>query len=81
MDNRLLDLVVGDGNVQDRCLLAWHRGSVHSQQLHVHPCVHANGTKVLYTADPQAYGQVFTVDVPAWEALPDRSDVGKNKKV
>ena len=45
--------------------------------MHVHPCVHANGTKVLYTADPQGYGQVFIVDVPDWDALPDRSAVNK----
>ncbi len=94
--SHLLDLVVGDGNAQEPYLLAWrfrngafegpkvlawHRGSFHSQQLHVHPCVHANGTKVLYTADPQAYGQIFIVDVPEWEALPDRSTVTKNKEV
>jgi oligogalacturonide lyase len=53
----------------------------HRQQLHVHPCVHANGTKVLYTADPQAHGQVFIVDVPEWDAMPDRPAVRKNKEV
>ena len=94
--SHMLDLVVGDGNAQEPYLLAWrfrngafegpkvlawHRGSFHSQQLHVHPCVHANGTKVLYTADPQAYGQVFIVDVPEWGALPDRATVTKNKEV
>ncbi len=91
-----LDLVVGDGNAQEPYLLAWrfrdgvfegpkvlawHRGSFHTQQLHVHPCVHANGTKVLYTADPQGYGQVYIVDVPEWDALPDRKAVTKNKEV
>ena len=40
-----------------------------------HPCVHADGTKILYTADPQGYGQVNIVEVPAWDALPDRSGV------
>jgi len=25
-----------------------------------------------YIADPQAYGQVYIVDVPEWDALPDR---------
>ena len=50
-------------------------------QVHVHPCVHANGTKVLYTADAQGYGQVFIVDVPDFDALPDRSTVTKNKEV
>jgi hypothetical protein len=42
-----------------------------------YPCVHAQGTKVLYTADPQGYGQVSIVDVPDWDALPDRSGVKK----
>jgi hypothetical protein len=50
---------------------------IHAQQLHVHP----SGTKVLYTAVPQAYGQVFIVDVPEWDAMPDRSAVTKNKEV
>lgn len=90
--SHLLDLVVGDGDAQNPYLLAWrfrdgafqgpkvlawHRGSFHTQQVHVHPCVHAQGTKVLYTADPQGYGQVFIVDVPDWDALPDRSGVKK----
>ncbi len=91
-----LDLVVGDGDAQNAYLLAWrfrdgifhgpkvlawHRGSFHTQALHVHPCVHANGAKVLYTADPQGYGQVFIVDVPEWDAMPDRSAVTKGKEV
>ena len=90
--SHMLDLVVGDGDAQNPYLLAWrfrdgefqgpkvlawHRGSFHTQQLHVHPCVHAQGTKVLYTADPHGYGQVFIVDVPDWDALPDRSAVKK----
>jgi len=93
--SHLLDLVVGDGNAQNPYLLAWrfrdgafegpkvlawHRGSFHTQAVHVHPCVHAEGKQVLYTADPQGYGQVFTVDVPEWDALPDRSAVTKNKE-
>jgi oligogalacturonide lyase len=89
--SHLLDLVVGDGDAtKDPYLLAWrfregvfegpkviaeHRGSFHTQQVHVHPCVHADGTKILYTADPQGYGQVNIVDVPEWDALPDRAAV------
>lgn len=91
-----IDLVVGDGSAEDAYLLAWrldkdtfdgpkvlawHRGSFHTQQLHVHPCVHAGGNKVLYTADPQGYGQVFIVDVPDWDSLPYRKDVTKSKEV
>lgn len=94
--SHMLDLVVGDGDAQQPYLLvwrfregvfegpkvlAWHRGSFHTQQVHVHPCVHANGARVLYTADPQGYGQVFIVDVPGWDALPDRAAVTKNKEV
>jgi len=88
--SHLLDLVVGDGDVSNPYLLAWrfrdgrfegpkviaeHRGSSHTQQVHVHPCVHADGTKILYTADPQGYGQVNIVEVPAWDTLPERTAV------
>ncbi|OPZ82794.1 MAG: Oligogalacturonate lyase [bacterium ADurb.Bin429] len=94
--SHLLDLVVGDGNAREPYLLAWrfrdgafegpkvlawHRGSFHTQALHVHPHVFAGGTKVLYTADPHGYGQVTIVDVPEFEALPNRSEVTKNKEV
>ena len=88
--SHLLDLVVGDGDVSNPYLLAWrfrdgrfegpkviaeHRGSSHTQQVHVHPCVHADGTKILYTADPQGYGQVNIVEVPAWDTLPELTAV------
>lgn len=91
-----LDLVVGDGSSEEPYLLAWrfrkgvfegpkvlawHRGSFHTQRVHVHPCVHAGGSKVLYTADAKGYGQVCVVDVPAWDDLPDREDVTRNKEV
>jgi oligogalacturonide lyase len=51
-----------------------HRGSFHAQELHPHPRVHRGPEgqlRVLLTADPQAYGQVFLVDVPEFEALPE----------
>lgn len=85
-----LDLIIGDGDARDPYLLlwrfkdgqfegpkvlAWHRGSFHIQRVHVHPCFNADGTQVVYTADPQGYGQVFVVDVPEFEALPDRSSL------
>ena len=88
--SHLLDLVVGDGDVKNPYLLAWrfrdgrfegpkviaeHRGSFHTQQVHVHPCVHADGKKILYTADPRGYGQVNIVEVPEWDSLPDRAAV------
>ena len=56
-------------------MIAEHRGSFHTQQVHVHPCVHADGKKILYTADPRGYGQVNIVEVPEWDSLPDRAAV------
>jgi oligogalacturonide lyase len=86
----MLDLIVGDGSRTDPYLLlwrfeegqfvgpkvlAWHRGSFHTQRVHVHPCFSPDGKQVAYTADPQGYGQVFLVDVPDFDALPDRSSL------
>lgn len=85
-----LERVVGDGDANNPFLLlwrmkngkfegpkalVWHRGSFHIQRVHVHPCFSADGKQILYTADPQGYGQVFIVDLPEWDALPDRSAV------
>ncbi len=85
-----LDLIVGDGGKDNPYLLlwryvdgqfegpkalAWHRGSFHTQRVHVHPCFSADGTQIAYTADPQGYGQVFLVDVPEFDSLPDRASV------
>jgi len=90
-----LDLVVGDGDAQNPYLLlwrfkdkefqgpkalVWHRGSFHTQRVHLHPCFNAQGTQIVYTADPQGYGQVFIVDVPEFDSLPDRTAVTKNKE-
>lgn len=67
-----IDLIVADAaRTEPAVAIAEHRGSFHMQQVHVHPCVHADGTKILHTADPQGYGQANIVDVPAWDALPD----------
>jgi len=85
-----LDYVVGDGSREDPYLLlwrfregrfegpkvlAWHRGSLQTGYLHIHPRFTADGRQVLYTADPQGYGQLFLVDVPEWDALPDRAGI------
>ncbi len=85
-----LDLIVGDGSRTDPYVLlwryrdgqfegpkvlAWHRGSFHTQRVHVHPCFSPDGKQVIYTADPQGYGQVFAVDVPDFDSLPDRSSI------
>jgi oligogalacturonide lyase len=84
------DLVVGDGDAQNPYLLlwrfkdgrfegpkalVWHRGSFHTQRVHVHPCFSADGKQIVYTADPQGYGQVFIVDIPEWDSLPDRDQI------
>jgi oligogalacturonide lyase len=86
----MLDLVVGDGDSKDPYLLlwrfkdgrfegpkvlVWHRGSFHIQRVHLHPCFNAEGTQIVYTADPQGYGQVFVVDVPDFDSLPDRDSL------
>jgi len=64
-----------DGAFEGPKVLVWHRASFHTQRLHVHPTFNAAGTQVAYTADPQGYGQVFLVDVPDFEALPDRAAI------
>lgn len=89
-----LDLVVGDGDAANPYLylwryrdgqfegpriLAWHRGSFHTQRVHVHPCFSPDGRSVIYTADPQGYGQVFIVDIPEFESLPEKPS--RNKEV
>jgi len=54
-------------------VLACHRGSFHVQMVHVHPRMFRDAggrTCVVYTADPQGYGQVHLVEVPAFESLP-----------
>ena len=83
-----LDLVVGDGAANNAYLmlwryrdgqfegprfLAWHRGSFHTQQVHVHPCFSPDGTQIVFTADPQGYGQVYVVDIPEFESLPEKA--------
>lgn len=82
-----LDLVVGDGAADNAYLmlwryrggkfegprfLVWHRGSFHTQQVHVHPCFSPDGKQIVFTADPQGYGQVFMVELPEFEALPEK---------
>ena len=86
----MLDLVVGDGDRDNPYLLlwrfkdgqfegpkvlVWHRGSFHIQRVHLHPCFNAEGTQIVYTADPQGYGQVFVVDMPDFDSLPDRGSL------
>jgi hypothetical protein len=51
-------------------VLCVHRGSRHIQHLHIHPRFTPDGGKVLFTADPRGYGQLFLAEVPAFEELP-----------
>jgi oligogalacturonide lyase len=76
-----LDLIVGDGRPGGiRSILLWtyqdgafskakrlldHRGSWHTQRLHVHPRLYLNRGKIVYTADPNGYGNVYIAEVPA----------------
>jgi len=52
-------------------MLAEHRGSFHIQQVHVHPRFTPDGRRVLYTSDCSGYGNVYLVDVPDFESLPE----------
>lgn len=54
--------------------LGGHRGSFHIQRLHVHPRMFRDcdgQLRVVYTADPQGYGNVYIVEVPDFESLPE----------
>jgi oligogalacturonide lyase len=85
-----LDTIVGDGAAKDPYVmlwrlrdgafdgprvLAWHRGSFHVQRLHVHPVFSSDGASVVFTADPQGYGQVFMVELPDFDMLPKRDQI------
>jgi oligogalacturonide lyase len=55
-------------------VLAWHRGSFHSQILHVHPRMFSDSEgrrQIAFTADPQSYGNVYLAELADFDALPD----------
>lgn len=56
-------------------VLCIHRGSQHIQHLHVHPRFTPDGKKVLFTADPRGYGQLFLAELPPFESLPTLAEV------
>ena len=79
-------LIVGDGGAAGDHVLLWrwngegyesprklcrHRGSFHVQILHVHPRFTPDGKQVLFTADPNGYGNLYLADVPEFETLPE----------
>jgi len=51
-------------------ILCRHRGSFHTQKVHVHPQISPDGTKVLFTSDMDGYGNVYLVDIPQFGELP-----------
>ena len=83
--SNVLELIVGDSDSEAPYLLLWrfrdgafegprilahHRGSFHVQIVHVHPAFSPDGKQVIYTCDPDGYGQVHLVDVPDFGGLP-----------
>ncbi|NHN29244.1 oligogalacturonide lyase [Paenibacillus sp. S3N08] len=68
-----LQLWRNDGSgFQGPRLLCKHRGSFHTQSLHVHPRLSPDGKHVLFTSDMSGYGNLYMVDVPDFESLPIR---------
>lgn len=80
------ELIAGDGNRAHPYLLLWqrrngsfagpkvvlrHGSSTQSQHVHVHPRFSADGRQLAYTSDVAGYGNVYLVDTPGFEALPD----------
>jgi oligogalacturonide lyase len=81
-----LRLIVGDGKRQAPRLLLWrfrdgrfegprvvldHRGSFHVQVLHVHPRFSPDGSQIIYVSDTSGYGNLYMVETPDFDALPE----------
>jgi oligogalacturonide lyase len=66
---------IHEGKGRGKNALVFDTADFDTQRLHVHPCFSADGRQIVYTADPQGYGQVFIVDVPEFGSLPDRSAI------
>ena len=52
-------------------LLCTHRGSFQCQEVHVHPRFSPDGRQIVFTSDARGYGNVYAIDVPEFDALPD----------
>ncbi|MEZ4637916.1 MAG: hypothetical protein R2856_23650 [Caldilineaceae bacterium] len=52
-------------------VLCRHRSSAHIQKVHVHPRFNATGTHVLFTSDSTGYGNLYLVEMLAFERLPE----------
>ena len=78
-----MNLIVGDGGRDIRLwkwngtsyegprLLCKHNSTMHIQQSHPHPRFTSDGKKVLYTTNVSGYCNVYLVDVPEFESLPE----------
>ncbi len=76
-------LIVGDGGkvvrlwkwngeaYQTPRVLCRHDSSAKIQQLHVHPRFSADNRQVVFTSDVSGYGNVYLVDVPDFDTLPE----------
>ncbi len=80
------DLIVGDGPQGSNFVVLWrregdqyvgpralcrHGSSRFHQAAHVHPRFSPDGSQVLFTSDRSSYCQVYQVDVPDFDTLPD----------
>ena len=76
-------LIVGDGKGSIRLwqwngetfdgprALAHHRSSMKIQQAHPHPRFTRDGKRVVFTSDWTGYCQIYQVEVPRFDSLPD----------
>jgi oligogalacturonide lyase len=60
------------GKLEGPRILCRHRGSFQSQKVHVHPRFSPDGKKVLFTSDMTGYGNLYVVDLPEFESLPEQ---------
>ena len=80
------ELIVGDGGKVVRLwrfngsgyegprALCRHDSSMKIQQLHVHPRFDSTGRYVVFTSDVSGYGNVYSVEVPDFDSLPEIQD-------
>jgi oligogalacturonide lyase len=84
-----LSLIVGDGSRDAPRLLLWryrngsfegprvmltHRGSFHTQILHVHPRFSPDADEILFASDASGYGNLHLVDALDFDSLPEEGD-------
>ena len=51
-----------------------HRGSFQIQTLHVHPRFSPDGKQILFASDMSGYGNVYLIDTPDFDSLPELED-------